>query len=104
MATGAALLLRLGRARKIQKNETTHPIGVSPESRIHIAVRTPDCLALSATGSHKRKIANPSAVRVATTNFKGFLRSAGALRRGPRKRLINTSAASHSTSVLRNHS
>src|SRR5271157_1427961 len=104
MATGIALGFCFGLDRKIQKNETIHPMGVSPESRIHIAVRAPDCLALSATGCHKRKIAKPSAIRLATTNFKGFFNNAGARRRGPRKRLINTSAASHSTGVLRNHS
>jgi hypothetical protein len=50
------------------------------------------------------KITAPSAMQLAAANLKGFFKSPGAFRSGPRTRLINTSAASHSTSVLRNHS
>ena len=46
----------------------------------------------------------PSATQLAAANFNGFFNSAGAFRSGPRTRPINTSAPSHSTGVLRNHS
>ena len=49
-------------------------------------------------------IIKPSAKQLAAANFKGFFNNAGAFRSGPRKRPINTSAPSHSTGVLRNHS
>jgi hypothetical protein len=48
------------------------------------------------------KIIEPSAMQLATANFKGFFRSAGAFRRGPRKMPINTTAASHSSGLVRN--
>ncbi len=50
------------------------------------------------------KITEPSARQLAAANLKGFFNNAGAVRSGPRTRPINTSAPSHSTGVLRNHS
>jgi len=50
------------------------------------------------------KIKDPSAKQLTAANLKGFFNSAGAFRSGPRTMPINTSAPSHSTGVLRNHS
>jgi hypothetical protein len=90
--------------RKIQKNETTHPAVLIPISTNQTTLR-PGLLLLSCTaGFEVTRIIKPMAMQLAITNFKGFFRMAGAFRRGPRKRPINATAASHSTGVLKNHS
>src|SRR5271157_2373983 len=104
MATGAAPLLRLGRAKKIQKNEASQPAVLSPIRANHSTLSPELTLLSSRTGFQVTRIIKPSATQLAAANFKGFLNNAGAFRSGPRTRPNNTSAPSHSTGVLRNHS
>ena len=88
----------------IQKNETTQPTMLNSSSNSHNRLVVVFSLACERMGSHINKITIPNAIRLPTTNFRGFLRIPGAFRRGPRKMAINTTAANHSSGVLRNHS
>ena len=92
--------------RKIQKNETTQPIGVNPQKQNPQAVSAGFFLlgCLQYWVPHQQESASQAQSGWPPRTSTGFFRIAGAFRRGPRKRLINTTAASHSTGVLRNHS
>ena len=93
--------LRRCREKKIQKNETIQPMEVKPSRRIHMGASGLWCVAIRSAGSHMSKISIPIAIQLTTTTFKGLFRSAGVSRKGPRKKIISTSAVSHSTDVLK---
>ena len=77
---------------------------VTPSSSIQIGASGMLCFAVVSTGSHMSKNTAPNARQLAARNFNGLLRSPGAFRNGPRNKIISTSAVSHSTGVLKNHS
>ena len=90
--------------RNIQKNELNQPMMLASTTTSHKRLSGLCPLVNLIALADIIKIIVPSEIQLDTTNLSGFFRSVGAYRSGPRRRQVNTNAASHNTGVLRNHS